>query len=85
MTRKTLTEEQKAQTEFTDLVVADYSTVEYITATLKAIGSRLNLNPRESAIALRDYSQMMVGRYMDTARVETEERIAELQKKLKGR
>jgi hypothetical protein len=87
MARKHQTEEQKAQTEFTELLLQeadeDLGPCEDIANIILRLSTRYKLSGREACIALRDYAQLLVARHMDAVVTETQQRIKELESKLK--
>ena len=86
MARKQMTEAEKAQTEFSDLITEssdeDLSIALDISCVLERLQTRCKLNERIAIVALRDYCQVLLGRLFDADFKATQDRIAELQSKL---
>jgi hypothetical protein len=83
MARRQQTETEKAQTAFTDIILDNPYAVKDLEKTLKDIERYFQFNPREAACAVRDYAQLQVAKHMDAAFADTQNRIKELESKLK--
>jgi len=85
--RKQLTEAQKAETPFTDLILEDANeelgVCHDVAMILERLRVRYKLSNREACCALRDYAQLLIARHMDAAQAETQARIKELEAKLR--
>ena len=88
MAKRQLTEEEKSQTEYTEILLADASEedgpLDDIAMVIQRLTTRYKLSSREACIALRDYAQVLVARHMDAGMNETRQRIKELEEKLGG-
>ena len=83
MPRKQLTEEQKAQTVYTDILLEDADNEDSPLADIALILQRFvtlyKFSDRNACVALRDYAQLLVARHRDASLAESQARIRELE------
>jgi hypothetical protein len=84
VTRKQLSEAEKAQTPLQEELTDCAPTVTALEALARTIELCHKLNPRDATAALRDYFQWKLAGMSDDALRETRARIAELEGKLTG-
>ena len=84
MARKQLTEAEKAQTPLQEELAGDAMAAQAIHTALDKIERWHKLSHRDAICALRDYFQWLLAAESDKALEETQNRVKELESKLKG-